>query len=288
VEESFMRAKNDDLGFYFRDVRRFSPLGREEERALGRRLRRGDVEAAKALISANLRFVVKVAYGFRSSGLPIVDLVQEGNLGLMKAVSKFDPERGLRLISYAVWWIRAYIQAYVLRSWSMVRLGTTQAQRRLFRTLSREYQCLRQTNTDPEADDQEMARRLGVKPCEVIEMRTRMACRDLSLDSPVRADADVSLLDLLVDENASPEAQLGESEDARVRARKVQVALSRLGRRERFILERRMMSENPTSLEAIGDELQVSGERVRQLEIRARLKIRATLDSFDDIETRAA
>jgi RNA polymerase sigma-32 factor len=284
----FMHAGTDILESYFRDVRRFAPLRREQERSLGRRFRRGDAEAGKALVTANLRFVVKIAGEFRSTGLSIADLVQEGNLGLMKAVSKFDPERGLRLISYAVWWIRAYMQAYVLRSWSLVKMGTTQAQRRLFQTLSRERRALPRPGSDEEPDDEELARRLSVKPCEVVEMRTRMSSRDVSLDAPLNGNATFSLINLLPGEQvASPEEQLAKLENERIRARKVDVALSRLDRRERLIVERRAMCEKPISLQAIADELGVSGERIRQLEIRARLKIRATLDSLEEAQTAA-
>jgi RNA polymerase sigma-32 factor len=189
-----MHLGTDILESYFRDVRRFAPLRRDQERSLGRRFRRGDAAAGKALVTANLRFVVKIAGEFRSTGLSVADLVQEGNLGLMKAVSKFDPERGLRLISYAVWWIRAYIQAYVLRSWSLVKMGTTQAQRRLFQTLSRERRALPQHGIDEEPDDEELARRLSVKPCEVVEMKTRMSSRDVSLDAPLNGNATFSLI----------------------------------------------------------------------------------------------
>ena len=189
----FTHADSDDLESYFRDVRRFSMMKREQEQELGRKHRSGDAAAGKALVTANLRFVVKIAGEYRSSGLPLADLVQEGNIGLMRAVSKFDPERGLRLISYAVWWIRAYIQAYVLRSWSLVRIGTTQAQRRLFFTLGKEYRYFRRNSEEEEPNPEQLARRLSVKPCEVIEMRSRMSSRDVSLDAPVNADASACL-----------------------------------------------------------------------------------------------
>jgi RNA polymerase sigma-32 factor len=280
---------NKELESYFRDVRRFSPLRREEERALGRRFRRGDKAAGQALVAANLRFVVKIAGEYRSSGLSISDLVQEGNLGLMRAVSKFDPERGLRLISYAVWWIRAYIRAYVLRSWSLVRIGTTQAQRRLFFALGREYRYLREAGSERDPSDaRPLAEHLSVKPSEVIEMRTRVSARDVSLDAPVARDSDVTLLHRLnrADER-SPERQLVESEEARLLSRRVRVALSRLVPRERLIVERRLLSEGRASLQRLAEELGVSAERVRQLEMRANLKIRAALDSFADMSNAA-
>jgi RNA polymerase sigma-32 factor len=270
-----------DLDSYFRDVRRFAPLRREEEHDLAQRYRAGNFAAGHKLVTANLRFVVKVAGEYRSSGLPIADLVQEGNLGLMKAVSKFDPDRGLRLISYAVWWIRAFIQAYVLKSWSLVRIGTTQAQRRLFFTLGKEYRYYRERGEDGEAPDAEvLARRLGVSPGEVIEMRQRICARDASIDAPIFTDSDVSLMDRLEANGESGEDAVLANEDALLKTRHVRIALSRLTDRERLIMERRALTDEPVSLQCIAGELRISGERVRQLEIRARAKIHATLDSF--------
>ncbi len=287
-----MKTKRDsaELDRYFRDVRRFSPLRSDEERELGRRHRDGDSAAGHRLVNANLRFVVKIANEYRSSGLPMADLVQEGNLGLMKAVSKFDPERGLRLISYAVWWIRAYVQAYVLRSWSLVRIGTTQSQRRLFFTLGKEYRYFREDSDEHEpADTEALAKQLSVQPCEVVAMRTRISSRDASLDAPAYHDSEVTLLDRLEGNGENnPEVLFSDSEATHVRARHVRVALSRLNPRERLILERRVLNDEPVSLQSIADELGVSGERIRQLEIRARAKIHATLDSFADFQQLAA
>jgi RNA polymerase sigma-32 factor len=274
--------KCSELDAYFRDVRRFTPLRRDAENQLGRRSRKGDVAATHRLINANLRFVVKIAGEYRSTGLPIADLVQEGNLGLMKAVSKFDPDRGLRLISYAVWWIRAYIRAYILRSWSLVRIGTTQAERRLFFALGKEYRYFRDSSSDGDAVDVEvLAKRLMVKPCKVIDMRTRIAARDRSMDAPLFHESDVSLMDVLPG-NAEeiPEYMVGMQEEARLRGRQLRVALSRLRPRERFILERRTSDDQPATLQSIACELKVSAERVRQLEIRARLKVRASMEAF--------
>jgi RNA polymerase sigma-32 factor len=286
LEGKTMRIENDDLASYFRDVRRFSPMKREEEQALARQYRAGDAKAGQKLVTANLRFVVKVANEYKSAGLPFADLVQEGNIGLMRAVSKFEPDRGLRLISYAVWWIRAYIQAYVLRSWSLVRIGTTQAQRRLFFTLAKEYRAFRREGGQEEPDAEVVAKRLSVKPCEVIEMRNRMLSRDVSLESSSRADRSAPLEGFASD---GPDAEelLGERDAARVRNRKVRVALSRLSVRERLILERRSMKDKTVSRQAIADEMGVSGERVRQLEVRARMKVRASLESFGGMDLAA-
>jgi RNA polymerase sigma-32 factor len=282
-----------ELESYFRDVRRFSPLRQSEERSLGLRYQRGELAAGQKLVAANLRFVVKIAGEYRSSGLPMEDLVQEGNLGLMRAVSKFDPKRGMRLISYAVWWIRAYVRAYVLRSWSLVRIGTTQAQRRLFFALSKEYRFLRDSSPEgagrESVDPGRLADHLSVKPSEVIEMRMRISARDASLDAQLSPDGDATLLDRLQTANeVTPEHTLGNLEEAKVLSRRVRVALSRLVPRERLIIERRLLGDERISLDRIGHELGVSAERVRQLEMRANLKIRAALDSFDDIQANAA
>jgi RNA polymerase sigma-32 factor len=265
----------------------------DEERRLGLRYRRGDRAAGEKLVAANLRFVVKIAREYRSSGLPIEDLVQEGNLGLLKALTKFDPERGLRLISYAVWWIRAYVRAYVLHSWSLVRIGTTLAQRKLFFALSREYRYLREADpaggeTDS-SDPMLLARQLSVKPAEVLEMRKRLSARDASLDAPISPGAEITLLHRLrTPDEVTPERLLIEREDAHLLWRRIRVALSRLVPRERLIVERRLLGDERASLERIGDELGVSAERVRQLEMRANLKIRASLDSFEEMKSSAA
>jgi RNA polymerase sigma-32 factor len=282
-----------ELESYFRDVRRFSPLRQSEERALGVRYQRGELAAGQKLVAANLRFVVKIAGEYRSSGLPMEDLVQEGNLGLMRAVSKFDPKRGMRLISYAVWWIRAYVRAYVLRSWSLVRIGTTQAQRRLFFALSKEYRFLRDSSPEgagrESVDPARLADHLSVKPSEVIEMRMRISARDASLDAQLSPDGDATLLDRLQTANdVTPEHTLRDLEEAKLLSRRVRVALSRLVPRERLIIERRLLGDERISLDRIGHELGVSAERVRQLEMRANLKIRAALESFEEIQANAA
>jgi RNA polymerase sigma-32 factor len=249
--------------------------------------------AGQKLVAANLRFVVKIAGEYRSSGLPMEDLVQEGNLGLMRAVSKFDPKRGMRLISYAVWWIRAYVRAYVLRSWSLVRIGTTQAQRRLFFALSKEYRFLRDSSPDgagrEPVDPGRLATHLSVKPSEVIEMRMRISARDASLDAQLSPEGDATLLDRLQTANeVTPEHMIRDHEEAKLLSRRVRVALSRLVPRERLIIERRLLGDDRISLDRIGHELGVSAERVRQLEMRANLKIRAALDSFAEIQANAA
>ncbi len=261
---------------YLREIARYPLLSCEEELELARSFRdRGDTRAAHALVTANLRFVVKVAWGYRSYGLRVPDLVQEGNIGLMKAVQKFDPDKGIRLISYAVWWIRAYIQNYVLRSWSLVKLGTTQAQRKLFFSLARVRR-----EVDRGLDDGDLALRvaqkLRVQLEDVRNMEQRLEGRDLSLDVPV-GDSGASHMELLPGSLPSQDDALSRAEEAHMVAGSVGVALSLLDERERFIVERRLMADHPATLKDLGEHFGFSRERARQLEIRARQKLRHAL-----------
>jgi RNA polymerase sigma-32 factor len=257
---------------YLAEIGRLQLLTREEEADLARKYRdRGDARAAHSLVTANLRFVVKIAWGYRSYGLAVPDLVQEGNIGLMKAVQKFDPDMGIRLISYAVWWIRAYIQNYILRSWSLVKLGTTQAQRKLFFSLARARREVEHAGGEGDSL-QRMAQQLRVQPEDVREMEQRMDARDLSLDAPF-GETGTSHMDFLPAGIAPQDDALADAEQARSVAIQVGDALSRLDPRERFIVERRLMTERPATLKDLGDHFGFSRERARQLEIRARQKL---------------
>jgi RNA polymerase sigma-32 factor len=267
----------ESLAAYLEEVGRHPLLTVEDEQALARAYREsGDPRAAHTLVTSNLRFVVKVASGYRGYGLRLPDLIQEGNLGLMKAVKKFDPDQGIRLVSYAAWWIRAYIQAYILQSWSVVKMGTTQAQRRLFFALGRTRRELSRAGIDdPDLDDR-VARHLRVSPEEVREASRRMEHRDQSLDAPgpggSRSPVErIASGDDLQDERLSCARQL-----ARVR-RDVTEALTLLDDRERTIVEQRFMADDPASLQDLGTLLGFSRERARQLELRARRKLRAAL-----------
>jgi RNA polymerase sigma-32 factor len=266
----------DTLSAYLKDVGQHPVLSVAEEQALARSYREtGDLKAAHALVTANLRFVVRVASGYTGYGLRLADLIQEGNLGLLKAVTRFDPDQGIRLVTYAAWWIRAYIQAYVLQSWSMVKMGTTQAQRRLFFALARTRRQLARAGEDADLDDR-VARHLRVRPEEVREASRRMECRDQSLDA-VGPEGSGSTLERLAGGDELQDERLGRvRESARVR-RDVQDALSRLDVRERAIVEQRFMADEPTSLQDLGDRFGFSRERARQLELRARGKLRAAL-----------
>src|SRR5436853_188748 len=246
--------------------------------------RSADLDAAHKLVTSNLRFVVKVAYEYRSYGIKMADLIQEGNIGLMKAVQKFDADKGIRLISYAVWWIRAFIQNYILKSWSLVKLGTTQAQRKLFFSLARTRRELERFDGTEQvgADEKAIARKLRVKPGEVVEMQQRMEGRDLSLDAPMGEDGGSSHVDFVMDGADLPDAELAEQEERHIVQERVVEALSRLDPRERYIIEMRVMQDKPMTLKELGEHFGFSRERARQLEIRAKAKLEAELGELMD------
>jgi RNA polymerase sigma-32 factor len=274
------------LELYLGEINRFPLLSVEEEQLLARRFRaETDTKAAHRLITANLRFVVKVAYEYRSYGFRMADLIQEGNIGLMKAVQKFDPDKGIRLISYAVWWIRAYIQNYILKSWSLVKLGTTQAQRKLFFSLARTKRELDKLSSEHGADSDaadatKVARKLRVKPTEVREMEQRMEGRDLSLDAPMGEDGTHSHVDFVVSGNPTQDDELSGAEEQQVVTGRVGTALARLDIRERYIIEQRVMSDHPLTLKELGEHFGFSRERARQLEIRAKDKLKQELHAL--------
>ncbi|WP_242392798.1 RNA polymerase sigma factor RpoH [Anaeromyxobacter oryzisoli] len=271
------------LELYLSEINRYPLLTVEEEQRLAREFRKDlDTRAAHRLVTANLRFVVKVAYEYRSYGLKMADLIQEGNIGLMKAVQKFDPDKGIRLISYAVWWIRAYIQNYILKSWSLVKLGTTQAQRKLFFSLARTKRELDKMSSEHGLDSDghdanKVAKKLRVKPGEVREMEQRMEGRDLSLDAPMGDDGTYSHVDFVVGNAPGQDDALSGAEEQRMVHGKVGEALAHLDQRERYIIEMRVMSDRPLTLKELGEHFGFSRERARQLEIRAKEKLKQEL-----------
>jgi len=281
------------LSMYLADINRLPLLTVEEEQRLARAFRdQSDLDAAHTLVTSNLRFVVKVAYEYRSYGFKMSDLIQEGNIGLMKAVQKFDPDRQIRLISYGVWWIKAYIQNYILKNWSLVKLGTTQAQRKLFFSLARTKRELEKFGEDGVAvADGAVAKKLHVKAQEVIEMQQRLEGRDLSLDAPMGDEGGTSHLDFLEGHSADAADELAGHEVRTIAQQRVAAALSRLDARERYIIEQRLMNDEPMTLSELGAHYQISRERARQLEIRAKAKLKAELagtmheimpEEFDD------
>jgi RNA polymerase sigma-32 factor len=287
-------SASSTLDQYLREINRVPLLTVEEERRLAREFRdQGDKRAGHKLVEANLRFVVKVAFEYRSYGLRMADLIQEGNIGLMKAVQKFDPDKEIRLISYAVWWIRAYIQNHILKSWSLVKIGTTQAQRKLFFSLARtRHEIERATpgaNLEGEGIDVNLvAKKLRVRPSDVVEMQQRMEGRDLSLDAPV-ADGTSTHLEFTPSEGEGQDAELARHQEEALLNGRVADAMARLDPRERHIIESRIMKDGKETLRDLGQHFGFSRERARQLEIRALEKLRRDLQPLaEDIGWPAA
>ena len=250
----------------------------------------GDAEAAHKLVTSHLRLVAKIASGYRGYGLPMGELVSEGNVGMMQAVKRFDPDRGFRLATYAMWWIRASIQEYILHSWSLVKIGTTAAQKKLFFNLRRikgEIKAIEEGDLHPE-NVSEIATRLNVSEDDVVQMNRRMAAPDNSLNAPLRADSDGEWMDWLVDETESQETVLAESQELDRRRALLSSAMERLNPREKRILSMRRLAETPLTLEELSQEFGVSRERVRQIEVRAFEKIQKTMRAAVAAEDGAA
>jgi RNA polymerase sigma-32 factor len=276
----------DSLSTYLSEISKYPLLTVQQEQALARRFRDGDYQAGHQLVTANLRFAVKVSYEYRSYGIRVSDLIQEANIGLMKAVQKFDPDKGIRLISYAVWWIRAYIQNYILKSWSLVKLGTTQAQRKLFFALARTRRELEKLGGEGNiVDAEEIAQKLNVKASDVREMEQRMGGRDLSLDAPIGEDGDSTHLDFVESEGASQIDEVADRQEADQTRARVRQAMLRLDPRERFIIEQRIMGDTEMTLSELGEHFGFSRERARQLEIRAKDKLKVALTELMAEET---
>jgi RNA polymerase sigma-32 factor len=265
----------DSLTLYLSEINRFPLLSADEERHLAFRFRdEGDLQAAHALITANLRFVVKVAGEYRSYGMKMLDLIQEGNIGLMMAVRKFDPAKGVRLISYAVWWIRAYIQNHIISAWSLLKIGTTQAQRKLFFKLNQAKQAI--ISMTGESDLHSAALTLDVKDVEAQEMEQRLR-GELSLDVEMFEGEGGTFLESLPDLRQNQEELLAEHQEATILERGVAGALQNLNEKERFVIERRVAAENPMTLQEIADHFSISRERVRQIEDGALKKMKRLL-----------
>jgi RNA polymerase sigma-32 factor len=264
------------LSRYLDEIRKFPMLEPHEEFMLAKAWQEhADKEAAEKLITSHLRLVARIAMGYRGYGLPIGEVISEGNVGLMQAVKRFDPDRGFRLATYAMWWIRASIQEYILRSWSLVKVGTTAAQKKLFFNLRRaksQLQALEEGDLKPE-HVKAISKKLGVTEDEVVSMNRRLG-GDASLNAPVRADMEAGeWQDWLVDETPDQEERLVESEEADRRKSFLLTALGTLNERERRIFEARRLAENPATLEDLSVEFGVSRERVRQIEVRAFEKV---------------
>ena len=277
---------------YLEEIRRFPMLQPQEEYMLAKRWREhGDRDAAHKLVTSHLRLVAKIAMGYRGYGLPISEVISEGNVGLMQAVKRFEPEKGFRLATYAMWWIKAAIQEYILRSWSLVKMGTTANQKKLFFNLRKAKSRISALEEGDMRPDQVkiIARRLGVTEQDVVDMNRRLS-GDASLNAPIREEGDSGeWQDWLVDDHDSQEKVLAESEEFATRRKALSEALSVLNDRERRIFEARRLADEPVTLEELADEFGVSRERVRQIEVRAFEKVqKAVRTRVADMETPAA
>ncbi|HJT13326.1 MAG TPA: RNA polymerase sigma factor RpoH [Dongiaceae bacterium] len=273
-------VSDSNLARYLAEIRQFPMLEQSEEFMLAKRWQEHqDTEAAHKMVTSHLRLVAKIAMGYRGYGLPMSEVISEGNVGLMQAVKRFDPDKGFRLATYAMWWIRAAIQEYILHSWSLVKIGTTAAQKKLFFNLRRvkgQLKALEEGDLKPETV-KEIATRLDVPESDVVDMNRRLAAPDHSLNAPVRMDGEGEWQDWLVDEGDSQETMLAESQEFGRRQKLLDRALKLLNPRERRILSERRLKDEPTTLEDLSKEFGISRERVRQIEVRAFDKVQRAI-----------
>ena len=265
-------SSEGNLSIYLQEIKKFPILTAEEEYMLAKRYKEhGDTEAAHKLVTSHLRLVAKIAMGYRGYGLPVTDLISEGNVGIMQAVKKFDPERGFRLATYAMWWIRAQIQEYVLHSWSLVKIGTTAAQKKLFfnlRKLKNQLSSIDTGNLSPE-NAREIASRLNVKEAEVLDMDNRLFSGDQSLNVQIGEEGDTEWQDMLVDSNDTQDNILANSNELSFRKKIFEQALEVLNDREKEIISLRKLKDKPVKLEELSKKFNISRERVRQIEEKA-------------------
>ena len=266
-------VETDELKIYLSQIENYPILNREEESRLAALYRDNeDMHAAQILITSNLRFVIKVALGYRNYGARLMDLIQEGNIGLMKAVQRFDPDKGYRLISYAIWWIKAYIQNYIIRSWSLVKMGTTQAQRKLFYRVA---DLPEPTDAEDHLENvAKLADRIKVTEDEVIDMSARLKAHDLSLDDLISDYSRDSFADTLKDDSPDQEQLLAEFEARQDLKIWADLALKTLNPREKYIVEQRVLSDDPVTLKELGRHFGITRERARQIERAALEKLK--------------
>ena len=269
------------LSRYLTEIRKFPMLTKDEEFMLAKRWREHeDPKAAHRLVTSHLRLVAKIAMGYRGYGLPIGEVISEGNVGLMQAVKKFEPDKGFRLATYAMWWIRASIQEYILRSWSLVKMGTTAAQKKLFFNLRKAKSAIsafQEGDLHPDQVEQ-IATKLGVEESEVVSMNRRLSGPDASLNAPMRVDGESEWQDWLEDTGAvSQETQVAEDQERTQRMSLLEAAMTELTDRERHILTERRLKDEPTTLEDLAAQYGVSRERVRQIEVRAFEKLQKAM-----------
>ena len=277
---NFIVMPENNLSHYFQEIRKFPMLTQEAEYALAKNYKdNGNVNAAHTLVTSHLRLVVKISMGYRGYNLPIGDVISEGNLGLLQSVRRFDPERGFRLATYAMWWIRAAIQEYILHSWSLVKMGTTAAQKKLFfnlRKLKGQMQAIEEGELSPE-HVRFIAEKLDVAEGDVIHMNRRLASPDHSLNAPMRVDGEGEWQDFLMDETESQETLVADLEEMGQRRTLLSRAMKTLNERERHILIERRLRDTPTTLEDLSQHYEISRERVRQIEVRAFEKLQKSV-----------
>jgi RNA polymerase sigma-32 factor len=275
-----MVVSESNLARYLQEIRKFPMLEPEQEFMLAKRWREhNDTEAAHQLVTSHLRLVAKIAMGYRGYGLPVSELISEGNVGMMQAVKRFEPDRGFRLATYAMWWIRAAIQEYILHSWSLVKMGTTAAQKKLFfnlRKLKGQLQAIEEGDLSPE-NVKKIATDLNVTEDDVVNMNRRLSAPDHSLNAPLKIDGDGEWQDWLVDDTDSQEIVLAEQQELFKRRKLLSQAMKSLNTRERHILTERRLKDEPTTLEDLSKEYGISRERVRQIEVRAFEKLQRAI-----------
>jgi RNA polymerase sigma-32 factor len=276
---------SDGLKRYLQEIRKFPLLSEQEEYMLAKRFKEhGDVAAAHQLVTSHLRLVAKIAGQYRGYGLPASELIAEGNIGLMQAVKKFDPERGFRLTTYAIWWIKAAIQEYVLRSWSLVKIGSSAAQKKLFFGLRKLKNHIRGAdyNASPVLTPSEIkniAKTMGVNEEDVVDMDTRMSAHDQHLNARIGVDGEDEWQDMLVDPSADQETQLADTQERNLKHDKLERAISTLNEREQAIIRERQLKDEPATLEDLSKIYNISRERVRQIESRAMEKLKKEMMS---------
>ena len=275
-------AVTGTLEMYIAEINRIPLLTAEEEFRLAVNLKKyKGLKEAEKLVVSNLRFVVKIAYEYKNYNVKLADLIQEGNIGLMHAVNKFDPYKGYRLISYAVWWIRAYIQNYIIRSWSVVKIGTTQAQRKLFFKLNRAKKEL-EAMSEKNPEFKEIAESLNVKEIDVEEMGLRLSNRDVSLNAYLNDEEDTTYLDFLTYQGDDQETELIRKEEMEMVQKNISGAMEKLSERESFIIRNRIMADEPLTLQEVGDHYQITRERARQIEKQALKKLQLALPYLEE------
>ncbi len=274
-------SNEGSLALYLQEIKKFPMLTAEEEYMLAKSYKEhGDAKAAHKLVTSHLRLVAKIAMGFRGYGLPLVDLISEGNVGIMLAVKKFDPEKGFRLATYAMWWIRAQIQEYVLHSWSLVKIGTTAAQKKLFfnlKKLRNQLKAINDGSLSPE-NIKEIASKLNVKEVEVVEMSQRLSSKDQSLNIKTGDEFETDFQDMIADDRETADTVLEKKDQLAYRKKILEKAMLKLNQREKEIINARKLQDNPMKLEQLSKKYKISRERVRQIEERALQKIQQNIE----------